>query len=361
MVSSRSAALLPLQVPWPAETRSSTVYVGGGTLTQAQVPEVQVALLHDSRLPAEWVTRAQEALGPALTLPVTSGEGGKTWAEAGRLLSALNIGGLSRAGAVVALGGGAATDVGGFVAATHLRGVAFYTAPTTLLGMVDAAVGGKTGVNLPEGKNLAGAFWPPKAVWCDTDTLATLPPREFRSGAAEVFKHGLLARPELLSAVLPSAEAPQGLRQGTPHLAEVVYQAVRVKAEVVGRDPTEQGERAYLNLGHTLAHALEGYTHGGLPHGEAVAYGLHFAALLSEAQGAAGLSPLTRAFLEWQAPAPLPALTLSDIWPFMARDKKADAQSLRWVLLRGLSQPYLARLGPDDLEDAFEAWRRDVY
>ena len=352
--------LPPLHVPWPGQARSTTVEVGSGLLGQISVPETQVALLHDRALPTEWVSRARQALNPALVLPVSSGESGKTLDEVGRLLSALAQGGLSRAGAVVGLGGGATTDVAGFVAASYLRGVAYYAAPTTLLGMVDAAVGGKTGVNLPEGKNLVGAFWPAQAVWCDTESLDTLPPRDFRSGAAEVFKHGLLARPELLAQVLPSTLSAAGLTRFSEWLPQLVRSAVEVKAEVVARDPTEQNERAFLNLGHTLAHALEALTRHRLPHGEAVGYGLHFAALLSEAQGATNLSPHTRAFLHWQNPEPLPRLQLDTLWPFIARDKKADELGPRWVLLHGLAQPYLARLPREQLGDVFETWRRDI-
>ncbi|WP_261663664.1 3-dehydroquinate synthase [Deinococcus sp. Marseille-Q6407] len=352
--------LPPLRVPWPGQDRSTAVEIGSGILAQASVPEPQVALLHDSALPDEWVQRARQALNPALVLPVTSGESGKTLQEVERLLSALAQGGLTRAGAVVGLGGGATTDVAGFVAASYLRGVSFYAAPTTLLGMVDAAIGGKTGVNLPEGKNLVGAFWPPRTVWCDTETLDTLPPRDFRSGAAEVFKHGLLARPELLTQVLPSAFSAAGLTRFSEWLPELVHSAAAVKAEVVARDPTEQGERAFLNLGHTLAHALEAYTRHKLPHGEAVGYGLHFAALLSEAQGASGLSGYTRAFLNWQSPEPLPRLQLDSLWPFIARDKKADELGVRWVLLRDIAETYLARLSREQVAGVFEQWRRDI-
>lgn len=350
----------PIVVPWDVQERRSTVFVGHGALSEASISEEQVALLHDSALPREWVERTQASFQPSLTLPVVSGESGKTLDEVGRLLSELAQGGLSRAGAVIGLGGGATTDVAGFVAASYLRGVAYYSVPTTLLGMVDAAVGGKTGVNLPEGKNLVGAFWPPKSVWCDTETLDTLPLRDFRSGAAEIFKHGLLARPELLDEVLPSQRSAGGLTHFSENLAQVVRSAVEVKAEVVTRDPTEQGERAFLNLGHTLAHALESHTRGKLPHGEAVGYGLHFAALLSEAHGASDLSRYTRAFLAWQNPEPLPRLQLDTLWPYITRDKKADIFGPRWVLLRGLGQPYLEHLPYDLVAEVFGQWRREI-
>lgn len=358
--SNSPLVLPPLHIPWEGKTDVSRIVVGHGALRQAQIPEPQVALLHDSALPREWVERAQLAFKPQITLTVETGEGGKTLGEVGRLLSALASHGLSRAGAIVGLGGGATTDVAGFVAASYLRGVTYYAVPTTLLGMVDAGVGGKTGVNLPEGKNLVGAFWPAKTVWCDTEMLDTLPQREFRAGAAEMFKHGLLARAELLAQVLPSQESAGGLTPFSRRLPEVVRSAIEVKVQVVTRDPTEQGERAFLNLGHTLAHALESHTRGRLPHGEAVGYGLHFAALLSESQGASGLSDYTRAFLAWQNPEPLPRLQLDTLWPYIARDKKADADGPRWVLLHALQQPYLARLPYKVVADTFEQWRREI-
>ena len=253
------------------------------------------------------------------------------------------------------LGGGAVTDLAGFVAASYLRGVAYYALPTTLLGMVDAAVGGKTGLNLPEGKNLVGAFWPPRAVWCDVAVLETLPDAVFREGAAEAYKHGLIADPSLLERVL----SPE-FRPGGEGLTGTIADAIAVKAGVVTRDLTEQGERAFLNFGHTLAHALEASTGGELAHGEAVGYGMHYAALLSRALGGDDLSGLTRNFLRWQRPQPLPPLDFGRLWTFMTRDKKADSEGLRFVLLRGLAQPYLARVAPEVLEREFAQWSREV-
>ena len=174
--------------------------------------------------------------------------------------------GLTRADAVVAVGGGLVTDVAGFAAATYHRGVPVVHVPTTLLGMVDAAIGGKTGVNLPEGKNLVGAFWQPSAVLCDTDALATLPPRELRSGQGELAKYHFLTGEDLLAL----------------DLAERIAAAVRIKAEVVAgderEDPHNRRGRAILNYGHTLAHALEIETAHDLRHGEAVGIGLAYAA-----------------------------------------------------------------------------------
>ena len=337
-----------------------TVTVGPGLLDTLEIPQRHVALIHPEDLPPEFVARVQARLRPVVTVAVPARDDCKTLAVMAGLLSQLAEAAIPRDGAVVGLGGGAATDLAGFVAASYLRGVAFYTLPTTLLGMVDAAVGGKTGVNLPEGKNLVGAFWPPRAVWCDTDTLATLPPAVFREGAAEAFKHGLMSDPSLLPRVLDPEFRPGGaLLEGT--LAD----AIAVKAGVVTRDLTEQGERAFLNFGHTLAHALEAVTDHAISHGEAVAYGMHYAARLSRAlnpseSGGADLTAHTLAFLRWQQPKPLPPLTYDAVAPYMARDKKADAQGVRFVLLRDLAQPYLTRVPEDVLRQEFGGWLEDV-
>lgn len=173
--------------------------------------------------------------------------------------------GLTRRDVVVTVGGGVVTDTAGFAAAIYHRGVPVVHVPTTLLGQVDAAIGGKTGVNLPEGKNLVGAFWQPSAVLCDTEVLATLPPREYASGLGEMAKYHFLTGVEL-------ADLP---------LDERVAECVRIKADLVVKDVTERGERALLNYGHTLAHALEIAGEHDLRHGEAVAVGLVFAAELA--------------------------------------------------------------------------------
>lgn len=225
-----------------------------------------------------------------------------------------------------------------------MRGLAFAALPTSLLAMVDAAVGGKTGINLPEGKNLVGAFWQPRAVLIDPTVLRTLPEREFRAGAVELFKHGLLADPWLLEAVT----RPEFRRDGpAAFLTETVARSVAVKAAIVARDEREGGVRAHLNLGHTLAHALEAATQHRLSHGDAVAYGLLFAALLSAARGYADETERVARFVAWVAPAPLPELSLDDLLPFIARDKKhlsrarGEAQQ-RWVLLERVTSPVIA-------------------
>jgi 3-dehydroquinate synthase len=331
------------------------VEVGHGLLDRLSVPQSQVALIHAADLPDELVRQAQAALRPAVTVVVPARDDCKTLGELEKVLSALAEANLSRESAVVGLGGGAVTDLAGFVAASYLRGVAYYSAPTTLLGMVDAAVGGKTGVNLPQGKNLVGAFWPPRHVWADVETLNTLPAATFREGAAEAFKHGLISDPTLLERVLSPEFAP-----GKAGLAQIIADAIAVKAGVVTRDLTEQGERAYLNFGHTLAHAIEAQTDHAVSHGEAVGYGMHYATLLSRALGGADLSGHTLAFLKYQRPRALPPLSFDVLWPYMARDKKADAEGVRFVLLRDLAKPYLARVPEGVLRAAFGEWAEAV-
>ena len=219
--------------------------------------------------------------------------------------------GLTRADAVVAIGGGLVTDVGGFAAAVYHRGVAVVHVATTVLGMIDAAIGGKTGVTLPEGKNLVGAFWQPSAVLCDTELLATLPPREYRSGLGELAKYHFLGGGNLDS--LP--------------IDERVAACVRIKADVVGSDEREGGRRAILNYGHTLAHALETSGQYDLRHGEAVAIGVVYAGELARELGRiddAAVAEHRRVVGAYDLPTTLPAGSSADeLVEIMGRDKKA--------------------------------------
>ena len=263
--------------------------------------------------------------------------------------------GLRRDGGVVALGGGTVGDVGGLAAALALRGVPVVQAPTTLLAACDSALGGKTAVDLASGKNLAGAFHAPRLVAVDTATLETLPLRAFRSGLAEVVKtsfldaafHRAMARLE----APPAARAPAAV-------GEAVRRSLGVKARAVTRDPFERtGERAALNLGHTVGHALETASGHRLQHGEAVAWGLLAALRLSVAQ--AGLAPaaaeaLAARVVRLVAP-PVPTRAAVRAMPeFLGADKKADRTGLRAVLLAGPGRPVLARVGRADLEAAFQ-------
>lgn len=249
------------------------------------------------------------------TFEIGDGEASKTLATVEELCRAWATWGLTRADVVVAVGGGLVTDVAGFAAATYHRGVAVVHVPTTLLGMVDAAIGGKTGVNLPEGKNLVGAFWQPTAVLCDTDALATLPPRELRSGQGELAKYHFLVDADLLAL----------------DLGERIAAAVKIKADVVAgderEDPANRRGRAVLNYGHTLAHALEIATAHDLRHGEAVAIGLAYAAALARRLGRidnARVAEHHRVLAAYELDAALPAdLDPDQLIELMGRDKKA--------------------------------------
>jgi 3-dehydroquinate synthase len=351
--------LLPVIELRVALEPSYPIYIAKNALEMVRLPEKRVVLLADEKLPTGYATTLQDSLeqsGSSVTvLKLPSGEACKTLAVHAQLLSQLAQLGLTRDSAVVALGGGASSDLAGYVAASYLRGVAFYVCPTSLLAMVDASVGGKTGVNLPEGKNLVGAFHQPKAVWMDSGTLLSLPDATFREGAAELFKHGLLANVELCEAVLA------GFTAHTADLETVLAKGVQVKVEIVQRDPFEQLERAYLNFGHTLAHALEAYTHHALPHGQAVGYGMHFAALLGKHLGYADLSQHTWAFLAYQRPNKLPTLEWAALRGFMAKDKKADQAGVRFVLLEDFGKPKLERVPEVALEAVFAIWLDEVF
>ncbi len=267
----------------------------------------------------------------ALVHTLPDGEKGKTLREIERAAVRLLRAGLTRRSLVVALGGGAVTDAGGFLAATFMRGVDWIAVPTTLLAMVDAAIGGKTAVNLPVAKNAVGAFHPPIAVLSDPATLETLPRRELRSGFGEALKYGAL-RPTLLERMASSA------RTGMAD-ARLVADCAQVKIEVVEADPMERGERKLLNLGHTFGHGVEAA--GGFSrykHGEAVSVGMAFAFRLARRLGrvdAEAVGILERALVGAGLPVRAPPSVARRAQALMAHDKKRSAKGLLWVLPRG--------------------------
>ena len=274
--------------------------------------------------------------GETLTFP--AGEGSKTREMWARLTDQLLELGLGRDGAIVALGGGVAGDLAGFVAATYLRGIPCLQVPTTLLAMVDASVGGKTGVDTPQGKNLIGAFHPPVAVLADPRVLGPLPERDYRAGLAEAVKHGLIADRDYFEWIERETEAL--LRRDEIAVTRLVRRSVEIKAAVVSADECEAGRRAILNAGHTVAHALELASDYGLAHGEAVALGLVAECDLAERLDLApeGLrhraaTLLQRLGLPVRLAAPVsPERTLAA----MASDKKSRAARLRFALPREL-------------------------
>ncbi|MHA6204468.1 3-dehydroquinate synthase [Dyella soli] len=269
------------------------------------------------------------------------GEAHKTFANVGRALEALAQLGATRDACVVALGGGVVGDLAGFSAACWMRGIDFIQMPTTLLSMVDSSVGGKTGVNLPAGKNLVGAFHQPRAVVADTDTLATLPDREYRAGLAEVVKGAAIGDPAFFAWLEQHAAAL--MARETAPLIEAIARKVQYKAGVVARDETEQGERALLNLGHSFGHALEtAGKYSVLLHGEGVAVGMLLAARLSEhlgMSGAADTARLHRLLAALDLPTAIPAgMDPAQLLALMRLDKKNLAGTLRLILWRGIGR-----------------------
>jgi 3-dehydroquinate synthase len=317
-----------------------------GLLTGAQrVAVIHPASLSDQARPVVEVIRDFRVTAMA----VPDGEASKDLSVAASLWDQLGQAAFTRSDAIVAVGGGATTDLAGFVAATWLRGVRVVHLPTTLLGMVDAAVGGKTAINTGAGKNLVGAFHEPAGVLCDLDHLRTLPRPDYASGLAEVVKVGFTHDPVILDLIEDDV---------AKHEQELVERAIRVKAAVVGDDLTEQGGRETLNYGHTLGHAIEKVERFSWRHGEAVSVGLVFAAELSAL--AAGLDPSavqrhrdvltalglpTRYDGDWAA--------LVDV---MRVDKKSRGDRLRFVVLEALGRPRLLD-GPDDAA-LRTAWER---
>jgi 3-dehydroquinate synthase len=282
--------------------------------------------------------------GSAFTLlEVPDGEPAKRLAEAERLWERLASGGGKRDSLVLAFGGGSVGDLAGFVAATFLRGVRFVQVPTTLLAQVDAAIGGKTAIDLQAGKNLVGAFHHPELVICDSRFLATLPRAELRGGLVEAIKMAALLDLELLARIEHDLEA---LLSGDPAaLAPVVRRAAAAKVELVERDPLERGERQLLNYGHTLGHALEAAAgFGALAHGDAVAWGIRFAHRLARRRGADEpfLARIERLLDRLEVP-PLGTLDPADLLERMSRDKKARQGGLTWVLPVGPGEGALVR------------------
>ena len=298
-----------------------------------------------------------------LALGLPDGERAKTAAVAADCWEALGEAGFTRSDAVVTLGGGASTDLGGFVAATWLRGVRVVHVPTTLLAMVDAAVGGKTGVNTGAGKNLVGAFHEPAGVLCDLALLESLPREELVAGLGEVVKCGFIADPAILDLV--ERTDPAALTAGSAEVRELVERAIRVKIDVVQADLRETGGRdghpgrEVLNYGHTLAHAIERTSDYAVRHGEAVAIGCVFVAELAARAGSLPREVADRhrsAFARVGLPTTYDAASFEDLHAAMKVDKKARGNQLRFVVLDDLARPrILAAPDEADLRAAYAA------
>jgi 5-deoxy-5-amino-3-dehydroquinate synthase len=313
------------------------VMVGAGVITELAPllrDRRRVAIVSQAPIAEHHADAARGAVPDAEVYLIDDGEAAKSLATVESLCRRFADGGLLRGDAVIGLGGGVVGDVTGFAAAVYHRGIAVVHVPTSLLAMVDSAIGGKTGVNLPEGKNLVGAFHQPVGVVADIDTLSTLPEREYRSGLGEVAKYALLGDEAVAGLLRTGAAAIPGRDPGL--LSDLVVQCATAKAAVVAADAEERtGARATLNYGHTLAHALEIVSAGRLSHGEAVAIGLVFAAELAGALGRLGTSDVEdhRALLESLGlPVRAPAgIVGGDLLAVMRRDKKAQG-GLTFVL-----------------------------
>src|ERR1700742_4802559 len=280
---------------------------------------------------------------PGLTVhaePVPDGEAAKTADVAAGLWSKLARHGVTRSDCIVGIGGGATTDLGGFAAATWLRGVPVVLVPTTLLGMADAAVGGKTAIDIPAGKNLVGAFHSPAGVLADLATLETLPRADYVAGLAEVIKAGFIADPVILDLVEQDPEGatvPEG-----KSARELIERAIRVKAEVVSADLTEKGLREILNYGHTLGHAIERVEEYRFRHGDAVSIGMVYVAELARLAGRLDEATCARhraILTSVGLPTAYPAAAWPAVREAMRVDKKARGARLRLVILDGLARP----------------------
>ena len=344
------------------DDRSYPIHIGpgllrGGERIAAALPAPRAVLVTNDTVGPLYeaaLAEALEAAGVALVtrIRVPDGEEYKTLETLETVYDALLAAQADRGTAVIALGGGVIGDLAGFAAATYQRGVPFVQVPTTLLAQVDAAVGGKTAVNHPRGKNMIGAFYQPRVVVADTDTLDTLPDRELRAGFAEVVKYGLIRDPAFFADLEQQADAILG--RDAAALTDAIFRSCRNKAEVVAADEREAGQRALLNLGHTFAHAIEtGTGYSQWLHGEAVAAGMVMAA---EASHRIGLLPgegltrirtlLDRAGLPVAGPADLPPeryLTL------MGVDKKAEGGRVRYVLLEDIGRAFVTAEVPEEV------------
>lgn len=349
--------------PGLLEQAGSRIRSVSASSTAALVSDATVSALYGAR-----VTSALEAAGLRVSEHIVpAGEASKSWDRAGRLLEEFAAAGLDRTSVVVALGGGVVGDLAGFCAASYMRGVALVHLPTTLLAQVDSAIGGKTGVDLAAGKNLAGAFWPPRLVLADTGVLTTLPPAEWTNGLVETAKAALLAGGETLERF--EANLTPLLWREAGAVADAVHDAAAFKAGIVSDDLRESGLRECLNLGHTLGHALEmlaGY--GAVSHGLAVAEGMRFASRIAERMsvGSEGVTARTAASLETIGAGPgecaaalaphARSLTPDAMLNAMKSDKKSREGSVRFVLLASPGEWQVLSVSDELLLDELDEW-----
>ena len=341
--SSAASGAFPTTINVDLGDRSYPVLVGHGARSElaAVIPDgvKRVAIITQAGIPWE-----VDPGVPSLRIEVPDGETAKRLSTVEDICRRLAQEGFTRADAIVAVGGGVVTDLGGFAASVYHRGIRFVSVATTLLGMVDAAIGGKTGVNLPEGKNLVGAFWQPSAVICDTETLETLPHREFQCGVGEIAKYHFLGGGQLDQ--LP--------------IDERVAACVQIKADVVTADEREGGKRAILNYGHTLAHAIETAGAYDLRHGECVAIGIAYVAEVARRLGRiddARVAEHHRVLAAYELPTNVPEqLSDEELMALFSRDKKA-IDGVTFVLDGPSGVEPVVGIDPEVLAASFEAVR----
>lgn len=322
----------------------------------------KVCTLTDANVDKLYKSQIESALSDtqhtALFLP--SGEGTKSFSTLYPYYEKFILDGLDRHSTLVAIGGGVTGDAVGFLASTYLRGVNFIQVPTTLLSMVDSSIGGKVGINHELGKNLIGSFYPPELVIIDPAFLVELPEREYKSGLSECIKHALISSPELFSETINLKEKLSS--KNLKILPEYIFKNLQIKKAVVEADEKEAGIRAYLNFGHTFAHALENYfSYGTLLHGEAVGLGMLCALRLSEIT--LGLNKdlreeLSNLLTHFNLPTKIASIDISKLCTLITRDKKSQDGKVNFVLLKDLGKAALnSSISDHDLKEAWEVMR----
>ena len=342
----------------PLGNRTYPVHIERGLLTRLGpmlrelLGESEIMIVSDDNVAPLYLAKVEASLREAglachaAVLP--HGEQTKCLARLSDLYDRLCEAGVTRRGAILALGGGVIGDLAGLAAATYLRGVRFVQAPTTLLAQVDSSVGGKVAVDLPQGKNLVGAFYQPEAVFCDPDTLETLTDEYWRDGLGEVVKYGCIGDETLFE--LLERCAPGGRKALMGEIDAILTRCVQAKADVVAQDERDTGLRMTLNFGHTVAHAVETCQHyDGLRHGEAVALGMHVMTRLTESKGmtAPGTAKRLDALLDrLDMPAELPDIPEEQLLSAMGHDKKSEGKALRVIALERIGRCFIHTTDP---------------
>lgn len=356
------------QIPVALTTNPYTITVGNGVLTDPTFVLPRPARATKALVITQDAVRQAGHVEPVIaklerdglevtTIDVPEGENAKQVAVLEHLWRAAATTPLSRSDVIVAIGGGVVGDLAGFVAATYNRGIDVVQIPTTLLAQVDAAIGGKTGINLPEGKNLVGAFHQPYAVICDIATLATLPERIYREGFGEVVKYAFIRDTDMMAVLAANSDART--QRDPAFLTDIVARCAHVKADIVAADERESSIRAHLNFGHTYAHALETLgEYGTILHGEAVAVGMVVALRIGVAVGVTSLEFARNAetlIAALELPTTAPAYNRDAVWTLMARDKKVANNTVRFILLKAAGEPELFTPSRDIVDSVLDA------